>query len=97
MSKPWEGRFSKATRTSVENFTESLSFDQRLYLYDIRAGMAHATMLGETGIIKKTETRKIISGLKAVENDFKAGKVPFDPAFEDIHMLVEQSAVTRSL
>ncbi|MHC4459731.1 MAG: argininosuccinate lyase, partial [Planctomycetota bacterium] len=96
MSKPWEGRFSKATRTSVENFTESISYDYRLYPYDIRTSMAHATMLGETGCIKKTETRKIISGLKAIEKDIKSGKVAFDPAFEDIHMLVEH-LLTRKI
>jgi argininosuccinate lyase len=89
MIKPWQGRFSKATQTSVENFTESLSYDYRLYPYDIRASMAHAAMLGETGLIKKTETRRIISGLKAIEKDFKSGQTVFDPAFEDIHMLVE--------
>jgi argininosuccinate lyase len=89
MSKPWDGRFSKATRTSVENFTESLSYDYRLYPYDIQASMAHAAMLGETGLINKTETRKIIGGLKAIEKDFQSGKAAFNPAFEDIHMLVE--------
>ena len=96
MIKPWQGRFSKATQTSVENFTESLSYDYRLYPYDIRASMAHAAMLGETGLIKKTETRKIISGLKAIEKDFKSGQTAFDPAFEDIHMLVEH-LLTRKI
>ena len=95
MSKPWEGRFSKATQTSVENFTESLSYDYRLYPYDIRASIAHATMLGETGLIPKTESRKIISGLKSIEKDFKSGTVTFDPSFEDIHMLVEHLLIRQ--
>jgi argininosuccinate lyase len=95
MAKPWEGRFSKATQTSVENFTESLSYDYRLYPYDIRASIAHATMLGETGLIPKTEARKIISGLKAIEKDFTSGNVTFDPSFEDIHMLVEHLLIRK--
>ncbi len=96
MSKSWEGRFSKATRTSVENFTESLSCDYRLYPYEIRASLAHAAMLGETGLINKTETRKIISGLKAIRKDLDAGRVTLDPTYEDIHMLVEH-LLTRKI
>jgi argininosuccinate lyase len=96
MKKPWEGRFSRTTRASVENFTESLSYDYRLYPYDIQASIAHAVMLGETGLINKTETRKIISGLKAIEKDFISGRITIDPAFEDIHMLVE-NLLTRNI
>ena len=95
MSKPWEGRFSKATQTSVENFTESLSYDYRLYPYEILSSMAHATMLGETGLIKKSESRKIISGLQAIEKDIKSGRVAFEPAYEDIHMLVEHLLIAK--
>ena len=89
MKKPWGGRFQEATRSSVENFTESLSFDHRLYPYDIEGSIAHAGMLGETGLIAAADAQLIIEGLKAVARDIEAGKVVFDPAFEDIHMLVE--------
>ena len=89
MKKPWDGRFREATQASVESFTESLSFDYRLYPYDIRGSIAHARMLGAVGLISKTDANKIIKGLKAVEQDIKDGKVDFDSAFEDIHMLVE--------
>jgi argininosuccinate lyase len=89
MKKPWGGRFREATRSSVENFTESLSFDHRLYPYDIEGSVAHAGMLGDTGLISTADAQLIISGLKEVAQDIEAGKVVFDPAFEDIHMLVE--------
>jgi argininosuccinate lyase len=89
MKKPWGGRFQEATRSSVENFTESLSFDHRLYPYDIEGSIAHAGMLGEVGLISAADAQLIIEGLKAVARDIEAGKVVFDPAFEDIHMLVE--------
>ncbi len=42
MSKTWGGRFSGATDNRVEAFTESISFDQRLYRHDILASQAHA-------------------------------------------------------
>ncbi|MFH0725606.1 MAG: argininosuccinate lyase [Pseudomonadota bacterium] len=89
MKKPWGGRFQEATRSSVENFTESLSFDHRLYPYDIQGSIAHAGMLGEVGLIGTADAQRIIEGLKEVARDIEAGKVVFDPAFEDIHMLVE--------
>lgn len=89
MKKPWGGRFREATRSSVEAFTESLSFDHRLYPYDIRGSIAHARMLGETGLIVAEEAEQLVEGLKAVEDDIENGRVAFDPAFEDIHMLIE--------
>jgi argininosuccinate lyase len=95
MEKPWGSRFRGATRKSVENFTESLSFDHRLYSYDIRGSIAHARMLGDVGLISKTDADKIITGLKAVEQNIKNSKPDFDPAFEDIHMLVEHMLVEQ--
>lgn len=89
MTKPWGGRFREATRSSVENFTESLSFDHRLYPYDIQGSIAHAGMLGDVGLISVEDAERIIEGLKEVARDIEAGEVVFDPAFEDIHMLVE--------
>jgi argininosuccinate lyase len=89
MKKPWSGRFREATRPSVENFTESLSFDHRLYPFDIKGSIAHAGMLGKAGLLSADEAKKIIHGLEAVAADMDQGRVVFDPAFEDIHMLVE--------
>lgn len=89
MTKPWAGRFAQATTTSVEAFTESISYDSRLYAYDVQGSIAHATMLAEVGLLSKAEMRKIIAGLKWVKKEFDAGRVELDPAFEDIHMFVE--------
>ncbi len=89
MKKPWGGRFEQSTQASVEKFTESLSFDYRLYPYDIAGSIAHARMLGSTGLLLPLEADNIIHGLKEVEKDIESGKVVFDVAFEDIHMLVE--------
>ena len=89
MTKPWAGRFAQATTTSVEAFTESISYDSRLYSYDIQGSIAHAGMLGEVGLMSKAEVRKVIAGLKSVKKEFDAGTVELDPSFEDIHMFVE--------
>ncbi|MCQ2559432.1 MAG: argininosuccinate lyase [Clostridia bacterium] len=89
MSKLWGGRFQKATSHLVEDFHSSISFDCRLYRYDIEGSKAHARMLGKTGIISQTESEELIDGLEAVLADIEAGKVEFLVEAEDIHMNVE--------
>ena len=64
--KLWGGRFEKATDGMVDDFHSSISFDKRLYKQDIRGSIAHATMLGEQGIIPKEDADKIVEGLKGI-------------------------------
>jgi argininosuccinate lyase len=87
--KLWGGRFSKKTHPAVEQLTESISFDQRLYRHDIQGSMAHAAMLAETGVISETDKRKLLSGLRSVEKDITEGKVAFKAENEDIHTVIE--------
>lgn len=89
-NKPWSGRFSKATNELVEEFTQSISFDQLLVGPDVAGSIAHAQMLGKCGIIPKAEADKISDGLGEVFDDIISGKVEFDPAAEDVHMNVER-------
>ena len=42
MQKTWGGRFTGGTDQRVEQFTESISFDHRLYQHDIIASTASA-------------------------------------------------------
>ncbi len=90
MSNPLlRSRFNQPTDTFVEEFTASISFDQRLYRYDIEGSKAHAEMLGRQGIIAVDEAVQIIAGLDAILADIEAGKVEFSVALEDIHMNIE--------
>ena len=93
--KPWGGRFQKATAESVDKFTSSIQFDQRLYPYDIEGSIAHATMLARQNIISKRESLKIVSTLKAILQDIELGKFQFMPGDEDIHMAVEKELIRR--
>ena len=61
MTKLWGGRFTRDTDASVEEFTSSISFDQRMYRQDILGSMAHARMLGRCGILTGAETDQIIA------------------------------------
>ena len=93
--KMWAGRFSKELDKRVNDFNSSISFDARMYRQDIRGSIAHATMLGDTGIIDKSESVKIVEGLTGILSDIDGGKLLFDPNAEDIHMFVEQVLTER--
>ena len=95
MSKLWGGRFEGKTDALVEKLGESVSYDARLAPWDIRASIAHATMLGARGIIAAAEARKIVRGLKAIERDISAGKMVWDTALEDVHTNIEAALVAR--
>ena len=93
--KLWAGRFQKETDTLVNDFNSSITFDARLYKEDIAGSMAHAAMLGKTGIIEEHEAEKIIDGLKAILADIESDKVEFSVENEDIHMNIETMLTER--
>lgn len=90
MKKMWEGRFSEASSELLEKFNASIEFDKNLYFEDIAGSIAHATMLGECGIITKNESKKIIKGLEQILKEFENGKFEIKISDEDIHMAVEK-------
>ena len=95
IKKAWGGRFKKKTASSVESFTESISFDQRLYKYDIAGSIAHTTMLAKCKLITSREKDMIVKGLKGILKDFETGKLKFKTEHEDIHMNIEYALVKR--
>ena len=93
--KLWSGRFGKDTDALVNDFNASIQFDQRLYKEDITGSMAHAKMLGATGIISAADAEAIVQGLQSILADIEAGKVEFTADNEDIHMNVEALLTER--
>ena len=93
--KLWAGRFQKETDTLVNDFNASINFDARLYRQDITGSIAHATMLGEQGIIPQEDAQAIINGLKAILSDIEGGGVEFSLENEDIHMNIETILTQR--
>ncbi len=91
----WAGRFSKEVDETVNAFNSSIAFDARMYAQDIRGSIAHATMLGDCGVIEKSESEAIIKGLQEILDDLQAGRLMFDPNAEDIHMFVEAELTKR--
>lgn len=95
MAKAWGGRFNQATDPRVEAFTESISFDHRLYEVDIRGSIAHATMLAKVGLITDAERDMITSTLDTIRQEIAEGNFPFSHELEDIHMHIESSLIAR--
>jgi len=93
--KPWAGRFTEATSKGVEKFTESISFDKRLWKYDIEGSVAHARMLARQGIISKKECDRIVSGLKEIHREIEQGLFVFREELEDIHMNIESALIGK--
>ena len=93
--KLWAGRFQKDTDEAVNDFNASIRFDRRMYKEDITGSIAHATMLGECGIISSSEAEQITSELKNILADIEAGKEQFSPDAEDIHMYIETLLTQR--
>ena len=80
MAKMWAGRFSKETDPGVNDFNSSIAFDARMYRVDIRGSMAHAAMLGKTGIISEADAETITEGLKGILADLDSGALAATPA-----------------
>jgi argininosuccinate lyase len=96
MKKLWGGRFKEKTSKAAESFTESISFDYRLWKYDIEGSIAHAKMLGKQGIIPPEDSKKIIKGLEEIGVEIEAGKFMFREDLEDVHMNIE-AALTKKI
>ncbi len=95
MSKLWGGRFTKETNKLVEEFTASISFDQKLAKEDIAGSLAHVQMLGECGIIPAEDAEKIKLGLLEIKKMIENNEVEFLVEDEDIHMNIEKLLIEK--
>ncbi len=89
----WGGRFSTGTAKVVADFTESISYDKRLYKYDIMGSKAHSAMLAASGIIPKETAGKIAVELDKIGERIEKGDFTFTPELEDIHMHIESELI----
>ena len=95
MAQLWKGRFKKELAKETNDFNSSIKFDKRMFEEDIKGSIAHATMLGATGIIERSESEKIVQGLSVIYNDLKNGKLAVDMEAEDIHTFIEGELTAR--
>jgi argininosuccinate lyase len=91
----WSGRFNDAPEEAVREFTESISFDKRLYKYDIAGSVAHAAMLAHVGIITSKDSAEIAKALHEIESEIESGSFEFSSELEDIHMHIENALISK--
>jgi argininosuccinate lyase len=89
------GRFARAPDADAAQFTESISFDKRLWRHDILGSLAHAAMLRKIGVLSKSEAAGIAKGLKAIAREIEAGKFKWKAELEDVHMNIESELTRR--
>ena len=86
----WHGRFSEPPADSLMAFTASIDFDARLWRDDIAGSIAHAQMLGASGVLPVGETETIVAALRQAESELASGAFVFVPSDEDIHTAIER-------
>jgi len=93
--RSWEKRLAAKPDELTVNYVESLSYDRRLYKYDIAGSIAHAGMLAERKLITTAEFKAIKAGLIEISEEIDAGRFKFDRACEDIHMAIEAALIKK--
>ena len=95
MDKLWAGELHGELDEGANDFNSSIKFDSRMYRQDIKGSMAHAAMLGATGIISDEDCETILSGLEEILSELEAGTLTIDMSCEDIHTFVEKTLTEK--
>src|SRR5438477_10426268 len=90
-----KGRFCKSMAPVAARYSESQSFDRRLYRNDIAGSIAHAAALARAGIISAEEKKKIESGLREIDREIASGKFLWNQSLEDVHMNIEDALTQK--
>jgi len=93
--RSWEKRLAAKPDKLTVDYVESLSYDKRLYKYDIVGSIAHAAMLARQKLITQAEFKAIEKGLVEISEEIEAGRFEFDKSAEDIHMAIEAALIKR--
>ena len=91
----WKGRFQEQTAELLQTFSESISFDWRLYAHDVEGSIAHSAALEKAGLITTAEREQIVAGLTQIRDEIREGKFEFKIELEDIHMNIEAELTKR--
>ena len=88
--KTWSQRFESALHPAIAHFNASIGFDIELIEYDLTGSVAHARMLGHTGIISSEESEKLVAGLEQIRQEYRLGQFLPGIEAEDVHFAVER-------
>ena len=91
----WKGRFQQETSALLQQYSESISFDWRLWRHDIAGSIAHSAALQKAGLITAEEREQIVAGLNVIGAEIEAGKFQWKTDLEDVHMNIEAELTKR--
>ncbi len=91
----WKGRFKEQTAELLQTYSESISFDWRLWKHDIEGSIAHSAALAKAGLISHDERTAIVAGLRKIGGEIERGEFQFRIELEDIHMNIEAELTSR--
>jgi len=91
----WKGRFQQETSALLQQYSESISFDWRLWRHDIAGSIAHSAALQQAGLITAEERAKIVEGLNGIGAEIEAGTFQWKTELEDVHMNIEAELTKR--
>ncbi|MGH7991887.1 MAG: argininosuccinate lyase [Limisphaerales bacterium] len=89
------GRFAGGPAAEVAQFTQSVSFDQRLWRHDLLGSLVHADMLQKIGVLSRAERNAIVHGLKTIAREIEQGRFRWRAGLEDVHMNLEAELTRR--
>ncbi len=91
----WGGRFRKQLHPDAKKFSSSIASDKRFVEDDIIGSIAHVTMLGECGIVPKSESDKIVKTLEKIKDEILSGIIILSDQSEDVHLAIEEILTER--
>ena len=91
----WKGRFQQQTAALLQTYSESISYDWRLWPHDIEGSIAHSAALEKAGLLTGEERKAIVDGLLAIGAEIEKGAFTFRTELEDIHMNIEAELTRR--
>jgi argininosuccinate lyase len=89
------GRFASGPAADAARFTQSVSFDWRLWEHDILGSLAHAAMLQKIGVLTKAELARIESALDTIAQEIREDHFRWKEELEDVHMNIEAELTRR--
>ena len=89
-SEAWSARFAEPVSELVKRYTASVSFDQRLALFDIEGSLAHADMLHACGILSEADLQAIGNGMARIRAEIDDGRFRWSLDLEDVHLNIEK-------
>ncbi len=94
-TKLWGGRFEASTSEQMERFHNVGGRTAWLLEADILGSLAHAQMLLKCGLITPVQGAALDTGLKALLQEAREGRLHCDDSFEDVHSFVELTLTNR--